>query len=99
MSDTILQIKNLNVEFPVFGGIFQHEVSQVHAVNNVNLDIMSGKIGDDLIFKFLKGLSNKGETAEELNHYKGHASSNLGTQVLKINGHDRFSPRYDRLWV
>ena len=43
MSDTILQIKNLNVEFPVFGGIFQHEVSQVHAVNNVNLDIMSGK--------------------------------------------------------
>ena len=43
MSDTILQIKNLNVEFPVFDGIFQHEVSQVHAVNNVNLDIMSGK--------------------------------------------------------
>ena len=42
MSDTILQIKNLNVEFPVFGGIFQREVSQVHAVNNVNLDIMSG---------------------------------------------------------
>ena len=30
------------------------------------LDIMSGKIGDDLIFKFLKGLSNKGETAEEI---------------------------------
>jgi len=43
MSDTILQIKNLNVEFPVLGGIFQHEVSQVHAVNNVNLDIISGK--------------------------------------------------------
>ena len=34
MNDTILQIKNLNVEFPVFGGIFQHEVSQVQAVNN-----------------------------------------------------------------
>ena len=43
MSDIILQIKNLNVEFPVFGGIFQREVSQVHAVNNVNLDIMSGR--------------------------------------------------------
>ena len=43
MSEIILQIKNLNVEFPVFGGIFQHEVSKVHAVNNVNLDIMSGK--------------------------------------------------------
>jgi ABC-type oligopeptide transport system ATPase subunit len=43
MSDIILQIKNLNVEFPVLGGIFHHEVSQVHAVNNVNLDIISGK--------------------------------------------------------
>ena len=43
MSEIILQIKNLNVEFPVFGGIFQHEVSKVHAVNNVNLDIISGK--------------------------------------------------------
>ena len=43
MSDTILQIKNLNVEFPVFGGILQREVSHIHAVNNVNLDIMSGK--------------------------------------------------------
>ena len=42
MSDIILQINNLNVEFPVFGGILQREVSQVHAVNNVNLDIMSG---------------------------------------------------------
>ena len=43
MSDTILQIKKLNVVFPVFGGIFQYEVSQVHAVNNVDLDIISGK--------------------------------------------------------
>ena len=43
MSDTILQIKDLNVEFPVFGGIFQREVSQIHAVNNVNLDIIKGK--------------------------------------------------------
>ena len=42
MSDIILQINNLNVEFPVFGGILQREVSKVHAVNNVNLDIMSG---------------------------------------------------------
>ena len=42
MSEIILQIKNLNVEFPVFGGILQREVSHIHAVNNVNLDIMSG---------------------------------------------------------
>ena len=43
MNDIILQLKNLNVEFPVFGGIFQREVSHVHAVNNVSMDIFSGK--------------------------------------------------------
>ena len=43
MSDIILQLKNMNVEFPVFGGIFQREVSHVHAVNNVSMDIFSGK--------------------------------------------------------
>jgi ABC-type oligopeptide transport system ATPase subunit len=39
----ILDIKNLNVEFPIFGGIFQHEISQVHAVKNVNLKVKQGE--------------------------------------------------------
>ena len=43
MSDVILRLNNLNVEFPVFGGIFQREVSHVHAVNNVTMDILGGK--------------------------------------------------------
>ncbi len=43
MSNIILQLNNLNVEFPVFGGILQREVSHVHAVNNVSMEIVSGK--------------------------------------------------------
>ena len=43
MSDIILQLKNLNVEFPVFSGILQKEVSHVHAVNNVSMNIVSGE--------------------------------------------------------
>jgi len=39
----ILKIKNLNVEFPIFGGIFQNEVSAVHAVKNFDLDVEKGK--------------------------------------------------------
>ena len=39
----ILSIKNLNVEFPIFGGIFQREVSKVNAVKNVSMDIPQGK--------------------------------------------------------
>ena len=43
MSDTILQINDLNVEFPILGGIFQRETSKVHAVKNVNLNLITGK--------------------------------------------------------
>ncbi len=43
INDAILKIKNLHVEFPLFGGIFQREVSAVHAVKNVSLDIPKGK--------------------------------------------------------
>ena len=39
----ILKIKNLNVEFPIFGGILQREVSAIHAVRDFNLDIKEGK--------------------------------------------------------
>ena len=43
MSDSILKIKNLNVEFPLFGGILQREISRVHAVKNLSVDIKQGK--------------------------------------------------------
>ena len=43
MSNPILKIKNLNVEFPIFGGILQREVSSVHAVKNLSVDIEQGK--------------------------------------------------------
>ena len=39
----ILKIKNLNVEFPIFGGIIQREVSTVHAVKNFNLTVQRGE--------------------------------------------------------
>ena len=42
MSD-ILKIKNLNVEFPLLGGIYQREVSSVKAVKNITIDISEGK--------------------------------------------------------
>ena len=43
MSNPILKIKNLNVEFPIFGGILQREVSSVHAVKNLSVNIEQGK--------------------------------------------------------
>ena len=39
-SNHILEINNLNVEFPIFGGIIQREVSCVHAVKDFNLNIV-----------------------------------------------------------
>jgi len=43
MSKPILKIKNLNVEYPLFGGILQREVNCVHAVKNLSIDIPKGK--------------------------------------------------------
>ena len=43
MSNPILKIKNLNVEYPLFGGILQREVNCVHAVKNLSIDIPKGK--------------------------------------------------------
>jgi len=42
-SNYILEIKDLNVEFPIFGGILQREVSSVHAVKNFNLQVKEGQ--------------------------------------------------------
>tara|TARA_B100001996_G_scaffold204881_1_gene156940 strand:+ start:4359 stop:5228 length:870 start_codon:yes stop_codon:yes gene_type:complete len=43
MSDPILKIKNLSVEFPLFGGILQREVAKVNAVKNLSVNIEQGK--------------------------------------------------------
>ena len=45
MSDNkeILRINNLNVEFPLFGGILQREVSHVHAVKDLSLSVNQGE--------------------------------------------------------
>ena len=43
MDKPILKIKNLNVEYPLFGGILQREVNCVHAVKNLSIDIPQGK--------------------------------------------------------
>ena len=42
-TDHILDIKNLNVEFPLFSGIIQRETSCVRAVKNLSLKIPKGE--------------------------------------------------------
>ena len=39
----ILEINNLNVEFPILGGIIQREISCVHAVKDFNLKVKEGE--------------------------------------------------------
>tara|TARA_B110000116_G_C16773995_1_gene554779 strand:- start:337 stop:1206 length:870 start_codon:yes stop_codon:yes gene_type:complete len=40
---SILKIKNLSVDFPIFAGVFQRTVGAVHAVKNVSLDLFQGE--------------------------------------------------------
>ena len=41
--ESILKIKNLSVDFPIFGGIFQRKVGAVHAVKDLSLDLFKGE--------------------------------------------------------
>jgi oligopeptide/dipeptide ABC transporter ATP-binding protein len=41
--DNILEIKNLNVKFPVTGGFFLKKIAEVHAVDSVNLEMKKGE--------------------------------------------------------
>ena len=43
MSDSILKIRNLEVEFPLFGGILQREVACVKAIKDLTINIKKGK--------------------------------------------------------
>ncbi|MBN1982900.1 MAG: ATP-binding cassette domain-containing protein [Chitinivibrionales bacterium] len=43
-TNTILEIENLKVSFPVFGGIFQRRVAEVKAVDGVSFSIRKGEI-------------------------------------------------------
>ena len=39
----ILKIDQLDIQFPIFGGVFQKTISTVHAVKKVNLSLMKGE--------------------------------------------------------
>ena len=40
---SILKVRNLSVDFPIFGGVFQRTIGAVHAVNNVSFDLFQGE--------------------------------------------------------
>ena len=39
----ILEIKNLIVDFPIFGGIMQRKTDSVHAVRKISFDLIKGE--------------------------------------------------------
>ncbi len=40
---SILKVRDLSVDFPISGGIFQRTIGAVHAVKNVNFDLLEGE--------------------------------------------------------
>tara|TARA_Y100000768_G_scaffold376043_1_gene347605 strand:+ start:962 stop:1834 length:873 start_codon:yes stop_codon:yes gene_type:complete len=42
-TDHILRVKNLSVDFPIFGGIMQRQIDSVHAVKTVSFKLMRGE--------------------------------------------------------
>ena len=96
MSDVILQLNNLNVEFPVFGGIFQRKIDAVHAVKNLSLDldnkikeIISLKDNILILDKENKRLKNINEKAlEEINKVNSKLSASIKRILFKLKNND-----------
>ena len=42
-SNQILKVRDLIVDFPIFGGIMQKEVDAVHAVRKVSFELFKGE--------------------------------------------------------
>ena len=42
-TDHILKVKNLSVDFPIFGGIMQRQIDSVHAVKTVSFKLLKGE--------------------------------------------------------
>lgn len=40
---SLLKIEDLSIKFPIYGGIFKHQIGAVHAVSQVNLEIKKGE--------------------------------------------------------
>ena len=43
MEEQILKVKDLVVDFPIFGGIMQRQIDSVHAVKKVSFDLLKGE--------------------------------------------------------
>ena len=43
MGEKILKVKDLVVDFPIFGGIMQRQIDSVHAVKKVSFDLLKGE--------------------------------------------------------
>ena len=61
MEEQILKVKDLVVNFPIFGGIMQRQVDSVHAVKKVSFDLIKGEtlgiVGESGSGKSTLGLS------------------------------------------
>ena len=44
MSETILNVKNLRVRFPIFGGILRRKINEVRAVDGVSFELKKGEV-------------------------------------------------------
>ena len=44
MSDTLLDVKNLSVRFPIYGGVLRRKINEVRAVDGVSFSLKKGEV-------------------------------------------------------
>ena len=93
-SKPILKVRNLSVDFPIFGGILQRQVGAVNAVKNLSFDLLKGEtLG--IVGEYGSGKSTLGKailnvlklTAPDvkINGEISVIENSIETELLKLN--------------
>lgn len=98
MSDSLLEVKNLSMHFPIMGGVLRRPVGKVHAVNDVSFDLQEGEtfgvvgesgcgkstLGRTLVRLYEATEGSVNFRGEDIAHLKGDGLMNLRREIQMI---------------
>ncbi len=92
MNEKLLEVKNLNMHFPILGGILRRPVGKVYAVNDVSFDLYEGETFG-VVGESGCGKSTLGRTLVRLYDPTSGSVSFKGSNIAPLKGKELHSLR------
>jgi len=102
MSDNILEIRDLEVAYSIYGGIFSRKINEVKGIDKINLDVERGKIlglvgesgcGKTTLGKTIVNILNVSARNSEVKGEINLLKNNKKTNLVSLNNKDLLSYR------